>query len=75
VARYENNQGVDVMRNLSMDEVVAVSGGEMTCTASLGTNTSVSCTGGVSEWAMVGKLAWKALAASPFTVPGIIERL
>ena len=63
------------MRSLKMDELSSVNGGEMTCTLSVGTNTSASCTGTGSEWLQVGQAVWAFLSLSPFTVPGIITRL
>lgn len=63
------------MRALNMEEVNFVDGGEMTCTASVGTNTSLSCTGSASDWKQVGQAAWSFLAVSPITIPGIITRV
>lgn len=63
------------MRSLNVDEMGSVGGGEMTCTASVGTDTSLSCTGTASEWKQVGRAVWAFLAVSPITVPGIITRI
>ena len=63
------------MRDLSGREICGVSGGEATCTVSFGTDTSISCTGTVSELGTLAVKAYAFLAVSPFTVPGIIERL
>lgn len=63
------------MRVLSMEELNSIEGGEMTCTVSVGTDTSVSCTGTGADWGYVAKAAWCFLAVSPITVPGIITRV
>ncbi len=63
------------MRTLSMEERNDVSGGEMTCTVSVGTDTSVSCTGNTGDWQQFGRAVWAFLAVSPITVPGIITRV
>lgn len=63
------------MRELVYTEVQSISGGEAQCTVSLGTSTTVSCTGTVSELGTVAAQIYSFLAVSPFTVPGIIQRL
>lgn len=65
------------MRDLSRMDVSMVSGGmsELTCTVEVSLTPSVSCTGTESAWINAGMKAWAFLAVSPFTVPGIIERL
>lgn len=63
------------MRSLTVDEVGAVTGGELECTVTLSKDPSLSCTGSASDWAAAGKAVWNFLAASPVTVPGIIERI
>ena len=63
------------MRILSKEEACNVSGGEAECTVSIGTSTGVSCTGSVGELAMVAAQVYGFLAASPFTIPGIIVRI
>lgn len=63
------------MRTLKMSELDCVEGGEMTCTVSVGTDTSVSCTGNATDWRQLGQSVWAFLSASPFTVPGIITRV
>ena len=51
------------------------SGGELTCTVTVSANPSASCTGSESDWIAAGAKVYYFLAASPFTVPGIIERI
>ncbi|WP_198014140.1 hypothetical protein [Pseudoxanthomonas sp. J35] len=64
------------MRTMFAEEVAMVSGGELTCTVEISKkDPKVECTGTLSEWAEAGKAVWDFLAASPITVPGIIERL
>jgi hypothetical protein len=63
------------MRTLKMNELDCVEGGEMTCTVSVGTDTSVSCTGNGGDWLRAGQAVWAFLAMSPITVPGIITRV
>lgn len=63
------------MRSLSFEELPMVSGGELECSVTISKEPSLTCSGGVSDWVHAGKVVWYALAASPFTVPGIIERL
>ncbi|UOV03600.1 hypothetical protein MUU77_17630 [Pseudoxanthomonas sp. F37] len=63
------------MRTLKMKELDCVEGGEMTCTVSVGTDTSVSCTGTGADWGYAAKAVWSFLAVSPITVPGIITRV
>lgn len=63
------------MRNLYIQEVSEVSGGELNCKVTLGVPTSVSCEGSESDWSTAGKKVYAFLAVSPFTIPGIIERL
>lgn len=62
------------MRNLTMSESALVSGGELNCTITVGTTTTASCTGSESDWVAAAKKVYYFLAASPVTVPGIIER-
>lgn len=62
------------MHTLSNCEISKVSGGELNCTVTVSANPSASCTGGLSDWGSAVKSIWDFLAASPFTVPGIIER-
>ena len=66
---------MDVMRSLSAVELSEVSGGELTCTVTVSANPSASCTGSESDWIAAGAKVYYFLAASPFTVPGIIERI
>jgi hypothetical protein len=61
------------MRLLDQNEICQISGGEATCT--VGVPSGVSCTGTLSELGEVAVKAYAFLAISPFTVPGIIERL
>lgn len=63
------------MRSLCMEEVLEVSGGELECSVTLSKDPSLTCSGGWSDWVAAGTFVWHALAASPFTVPGIIERI
>lgn len=63
------------MRELVYTEAQSISGGEAQCTISVGTSTGASCTGSVGELAMVAVQVYGFLAASPFTIPGIIVRI
>ncbi|KAF1702818.1 hypothetical protein CSC68_05965 [Pseudoxanthomonas suwonensis] len=66
------------MHTLSMQDCFRVSGGEpkeLYCSATVGTNgASVTCGGYTSTWGTAARATYAFLAASPFTVPGIIER-
>lgn len=63
------------MRNLSFEEVSKISGGELECSVTISKDPSLTCSGGWSDWVAAGGAVWDFLAASPFTVPGIIERI
>lgn len=63
------------MRNLSLEEISEISGGELECSVTISKDPSLTCSGGVSDWWAAGEMVWNFLAASPFTVPGIIERI
>ena len=61
------------MRNLTVDEVGAVAGGELVCSA--GFPTGVKCEGGVSDWIAAGKDAWNFVASVPGTAPWTITKI
>ncbi len=63
------------MRPLSLSDIETVSGAELVCTATVSKDPSLSCTGTASDWVAAGKAVWDFLAASPITVPGILERI
>jgi len=63
------------MRNISLEEASAVAGaGEINCGFRISVPPSVHCDGPATNWAVVGKHIYAALAMSPFTAPGVIER-
>lgn len=68
------------MRTMSLSEIGPVSGGggsagDLQCGFKIGTKESyITCNGAGSSWSDLASITYRALAASPFTVPGIIER-
>jgi hypothetical protein len=52
------------MRELSIEEVALVAGGEMTC--SVGFPSGVSCEGTLSEWRSAASSVWKFVS---YTMP------
>ena len=63
------------MRSLSIEEISSIAGGELECSVTISKDPSLVCSGGVSDWFGASTFVWYALAASPFTVPGIVERI
>ena len=61
------------MREIKVEEVMAVGGGELSC--SVGVPSGVSCEGTLSDWKSAGGAVWDFLAASPFKVPGLLTRI
>jgi hypothetical protein len=56
------------MRLLDQNEICQISaGGEATCTVSVGTNTSISCTGTASELGNLAVKVYTALSVVPGT--------
>lgn len=63
------------MRSVSCEEATAVAGGgEINCGFKISIPPSVHCDGPASNWGVVAKHVYVALAMSPVTVPGVIER-
>ena len=59
----------------SESELVAISGGEMNCTLTVGTETTVSCSGTKEDWTRAATSVYAALAATPGTAAWWLRKI